>query len=187
MPKGSRGGKRTGGGFGGANNASEDHTKHLLPAEINLGNAKGSSVEKTIDKFRQKYGKANREYGVVVDREGYAIEHNKGNKHSVSFRSDIKGGTFIHNHPSGSHFSSTDLETFARTKASSIVAVSSNKERTGTYRIQKTEKFNSKGFVKAMSSARFDDSSMDSYNKGADRWLRNNAKKYGYKYTKSSK
>ena len=174
----------TGNGFGSAGGGNGKIEK-LFPAELNFDVAKGNNPEKALARFKQKYGDANREYGVMIDRDGYALEHNKGQKHSVGFYTDVDGGTFIHNHPSGSHFSDTDLNTFANSKIKSLIATSSNKDLKGDYKITKTNKFDAKGFKKAMNNAKFDDSTMEAYNKGADKWLKDNATKYGYKYEKT--
>lgn len=178
----SSGGAKMGGGFGSAGEeTNENNRTPLFPAELNLGNKKGTSVDKVIDKFINKYGNANREYAVTIDENGYATQHIKGGKHSVGI-SGMKGETLIHNHPSGSNFSDADLKNFATTQIKSIVATSSNKDTKGTYQITKGNNFKAKEFVKALSKAKWDTNKY-SYNTGADWWLKKNQDKYGYKYT----
>ena len=109
------------------------------------------------------------------------LKNTKGAKHSVGI-SGGKGETLIHNHPSGSNFSDADLKNFATTQIKSIVATSSNKDTKGTYQISKGNKFDAKGFIKALSNAKWDTNKY-SYNTGADWWLKKNQKKYGYTYT----
>lgn len=174
-----------GGGFGNAGGEGNTKIESLFPAELNYGTKNGNSVEAVLGRFQDKYGNADREYGVLVDANGYVKEHNKGEKHSVGFlanASEQKGGTFIHNHPSGSNFSDTDLHTFANSNVKSVVATSSNSKTKGTYQISKTDKFKAKEFDKAIGKAKWDTSKYG-YNDGADWWLKQNQKKYGYKYT----
>ncbi|MDS2789529.1 hypothetical protein RKW66_00205, partial [Streptococcus pneumoniae] len=74
-------------------------------------------------------------------------------------------------------FSSTDLHSFAALKGmNTLVATNSSK----AYRITKGANFDAKGFDKAVSKSRF---TTKDYNKGADLWLKKNAKKYGYTYS----
>lgn len=48
-------------------------------------------------------------------------------------------------------------------------------------KFEKTDKFNPNKFVKAVKKAQWP--AKYSYDKGADWWLKKNAKKYGYKYS----
>ena len=174
-----------GGGFGhagGGGGAGDKDIKTLHPAELNLGNAKGASVDQVIDKFKAKYGDADHEYGAVVDKDGYVKQHISGGKHSVSFFDTEKDGTMIHNHPSGSNFSDTDLHSFANSKLKSIVAISSSPTTKGTYQITKTSHFKAKEFDKAISKAKWP-THMD-YNIGASWWLKKNQKTYGYTFSR---
>lgn len=176
-----------GGGFGHAGGGGGVKAggggEKLYNAELNLGNAKGASVDQVIEKFKAKYGDADHEYGAVVDKDGYVKQHISGGKHSVSFFDTEKDGTMIHNHPSGSNFSDTDLHSFANSKLKSIVATSSSPTTKGTYQITKTSHFKAKEFDKAISKAKWP-THMD-YNTGASWWLKKNAKTYGYKFKQS--
>lgn len=172
---------KMGGGFGHADQRGRGNPdEKLLPAELNLDQAGGNSVKKVLKRFNDKYGDANREYAIAVDENGYVHQHIKGAKHSVAIEGD-KGQTVIHNHPSGSNFSDADLINVASTKAKSIIATSSNAKTKGIYTFTKTNKFKAKEFIKAVKSAKWPTDM--SYNKGADWWLRKNAKKYGYVYS----
>lgn len=168
------------GKFGSASGARGKNSEALLPAELNLGEAKGNSFQSVLKRFQNKYGNANREYAVAIDENGYVHRHVKGGKHSVGISGD-KGQIVIHNHPSGSNFSLADLENVASTQAKGVVATSSNSTTKGTYTFIKTNRFKAKEFIKALNKARWDSSK--GYNKGADEWLRRNARTYGYKYS----
>lgn len=174
-----------GGGFGHAGGGGGIKAggggERLYNAELNLGNAKGASVDQVIDKFEAKYGNADHEYGAVVDKDGYVKQHISGGKHSVSFFDTEKDGTMIHNHPSGSNFSDTDLHSFANSQLKSIVATSSSATTKGRYQITKNKNFKAKEFDKAISKAKWP-THMD-YNTGASWWLKKNAKTYGYTFT----
>ena len=173
---------KMGGGFSSASGeTNENNRTPLYPAQINTGNAKGTTVDRVLNKFIEKYGNADREYAVSVTEDGYATQHIKGGKHSVGIAGN-KGETLIHNHPSGSNFSDADLKNFATTQIKSIVATSSNANTKGTYQISKGNKFDAKGFLKGLSNAKWDTNKY-SYNTGADWWLKKNQKKYGYTYT----
>lgn len=154
----------------------------LLNAELNYGTAGGNSVDSVLKRFQDKYGKADREYGIAVDENGYVYQHIKGGKHSVAIHGN-KGQTLIHNHPSGSHFSDTDLISISLSKAKTIIATSSNSKIRGTYTFTKGNHFKANEFVKAVKKARVGKNL--TYNQGINKWLKDNAKKYGYTYTKS--
>ena len=169
-----------GGGFGSAGGGGGGG-KRLFPAELNYGTAGGNSVDDVLGRFRDKYGSADHEYAIAVDRLGYVKQHIEGGRHSVSISGDA-GDTIIHNHPSGSNFSSADLNSFASTGIKSVIATSSNDTTKGTYQITKGPKFKAKEFIKGVLEAKWDTSKYD-YNSGADWWLKKNQKTYGYTYT----
>ena len=177
---GSGGKANMGGGFGSAR-TDKNNAHYLYPAELNIDVKKGNNVENVTERFKNKYGNANREYAIAVDENGYAKQHIKGGKHSVGISGD-KGDTISHNHPSGSNFSKADLMNFATTKIKGIKAVSSNKTTKGDYSIEKTNHFKPKEFAKAVNNAKWDTNKFG-YNDGADWWLKSNQKKYGYKYS----
>ena len=167
-------------GFSNSAGRKGNNREVLFPAELNLGTAKGNSVDSVLKRFLNKYGEANREYAIAVDENGYVHQHIKGGKHSVGISGD-KNEIIIHNHPSGSNFSKADLENVASTKARGIIASSSNGTTKGTYKFIKNDNFKSKEFMKALGKAKWEQSK--GYNKGVNDWLKQNQKKYGYKYS----
>lgn len=181
--RGASGDGQMGGGFGhagGGSGAGDEEIRKLHPAELNLKNAKGASVDKAVDKFEAKYGNADHEYGVTINEHGYATQHIEGQKHSVGIWGG-KGETLIHNHPSGSNFSDNDLHNFANTPIKTLIATSSSPTTKGRYTITKNKNFKAKEFDKAISKAKWP-THMD-YNTGASWWLKKNAKTYGYTFT----
>ena len=172
-----------GGGFDHAKERGKPiASKKLLNATLNFGTSKGNSVDKVLSRFQSKYANADKEYGVAVDDNGYVHEHMSGGTSSVGVTGG-KGMTIIHNHPSGSNFSDSDLLAVASTQNKGVIATSSNARKKSTYRFEKTDKFKAKEFIKAVGNAKWDKSY--SYDKGADWWLKKNQKTYGYKYTSS--
>lgn len=157
--------------------------KTLLNAELNFNTAKGNSLKAVLGRFKDKYGDAKKEYGASVDDEGFVHKLRSGGKHAVDIQG-YDGHTLIHNHPSGSMLSDTDLISTATTKAKGIVAMSSNAGNRGkTYHFQKNNNFKAKDFIKALRNASWDASL--GYDKGASQWLRGNQRKYGYKFSAS--
>lgn len=151
-------------------------SKALHPASLN-SQGRFTSVEGAIQTFIKKHGNSKTEYGTAVDSQGFAHNYSHGGRSNVQILPLSGGYTAIHNHPSGGNFSSTDLHHFAAVKnMNTLVATNSSK----AYRITKGTNFDAKGFDKAVSKARF---TTKDYNKGADLWLKKNAKKYGYTYS----
>lgn len=162
-------------GFG-ASGGRDAKTKALHPASLN-NQGRFSSVEGAIQTFIKKHGGSKTEYSTAVDSQGFAHNYLHGGKNSVEILPISGGFTAIHNHPNASNFSSTDLHSFAAVKnMNTLVATNSSK----AYRITKGANFDAKGFDKAVSKSRF---TTKDYNKGADLWLKKNAKKYGYTYS----
>lgn len=76
--RGASGDGAMGGGFtsaGGGGKHEKDYGKSLYPAELNLDNKNGTSVDHVIDKFKTKYADAKIEYGITVNEQGYATKH----------------------------------------------------------------------------------------------------------------
>lgn len=169
-----------GGGFNSAGTSGAGNHEELLPAYMNVKTGGAHSVDAALERFQNATGDSDTEYGVAVDDLGYAHEYIHGDKTSVA----IGGGknlTIIHNHPSGGNFSDADLLTTAMSGNKGIIATSSNAAKKSTYKFEKTDKFNPNKFVKAVKKAQWP--AKYSYDKGADWWLKKNAKKYGYKYS----
>lgn len=159
--------------FGGKNKPVKMTPLH--PAHLNTQGRK-VSVEGVIQNFIKKHGKSDREFSTAVDSQGFAHTYTRGGKNTVAIPDIKRKFTAVHNHPSGSNFSGTDLRTFSSMKnMTSIVATNDKK----AYRLTKKHNFDAKGFEKAVNKAKMSGSD---YNKSVDRWLKRNAKKYGYTY-----
>ena len=174
-----------GGGFSNAMEGGKDHSKTMRNAELNFDTAKGNSLKAVFNRFRDKYGKADHEYGAAIDEQGFVHYLRNGNKHNVSYeKGTLDNMTVLHNHPSGSNFSKADMLTTANTKAKGVIATSSNADIKKTYHFQKNQNFKAKEFVKAVNKAQWPKSY--DYDKGVDWWLRKNQRAYGYKYKATS-
>lgn len=175
--RGATGPTALGGGFSHARDRGNPLSEVKFPAEFNVG-GKNRSYDKTLELFKKKYASADVEYGVVVDHDGFVHKHIKGSRSSVAI-SGGKGQVILHNHPGGGNFSDADLISVSSTRENGIVAVGSKK----TYSFFKTKNFKSKEFIKAVKKAKWPANL--NYDKGADWWLKKNAKTYGYKYSVS--
>ena len=161
--------------FSDSDDLGNDETTNDFPSRVNIDKAK-STEDKTLQQFRRMYANADEEHGFAVDEQGYITVYKHGNASSVSWTpGELAGKLVYHNHPSGSAFSKADMLTTAQTRARGIVASGRN----GDYIFVKTQKFDAIGFQKALSGAK---TAAKNYDEGVDRWLRRNAKKYGYKY-----
>lgn len=175
---------KMGGGFSHADRrrgkGGEDYGKTQFPARLNVAGQRYKSYEKTLAQFEKMYKDADVEYGASVDSQGFAQRLIKGGSTSVPIHG-AKGEMLIHNHPSGGNFSDSDLIVVASGSEKGIVAVGSNTSNRMRYTFTKTNKFKSKEFIKAVKKASWP--SNLNYDKGADWWLRKNAKTYGYTYS----
>ena len=171
------GGFRNSGGKGG-----EGGGKTLFPAKIHVGSV-NKTQEQAIRKFEKQYKNATIEYAASIDAEGFAHSLRSGDRTSVIPGVQEKM-MIVHNHPSGGHFSKADLLNAAANKKSlGVIAVGSNPNRARyRYTFTKTGRFKDKAFTKAVATAQWP--SNLSYDDGADWWLRKNARKFGYKYSK---
>lgn len=161
--------------FGGDGWDGPDHTTNDFPSRVNTDKQK-SNEQKTLSQFRKMYANAPIEHGFAVDEQGYVTAYKHGNASSVSWHpSELNGKMIYHNHPSGGAFSKADMLSTAQTNARGVVASGKN----GDYIFRKTQKFDSVGFQKAIASAK---TVSKDYDTGVDRWLKRNAKKYGYTY-----
>ena len=174
-----------GGGFNHASQRgrkAENYGATQFPARLNTGTGgRYKSYDKTLRKFEKLYKNAEVEYGASIDENGYATRLIVGGSVSVPI-TGAKGEMILHNHPSGGNFSDGDLLSIAKGSEKGIVAVGSNvKKNRMRYTFTKTSHFKAKEFIKAVPKARWPKGY--NYDKGADWWLRRNAKKYGYKYS----
>ena len=189
------GGKLFGGkGARSGGKGSGEAMKPLPPAYINtLTSPRFKSVEKTSKAFGKNFLDAEREYGGVIDKDGFAVAYTKGNKTSVQHL-EKPGAYTIHNHPSkylnahakkGTMYfnapSTPDIRNWALGKGKGTIVVASG-NRT-MYSLSKSNGFKSKEFIKGMNSAKSTGSK--NYDKDVDKWLKQNQKAYGYKYSKS--
>lgn len=146
----------------------------LFPAEFNDGD-KFQSFEKALDKFRARHAGSDHEYGITVDRDGYVHRYVEGGRSSVAI-SGRDGQVIIHNHPSDSAFSDTDLLNVSQVAGERGIVASGT---SGDYIFEKGPKFDGVGFAKAVKSARMNGKD---YNDAVDKWLTKNQDRYGYKY-----
>lgn len=149
-----------------------------LPARMNrMYNGNKSSQENTLNTFRKQHASSKEEHLIAMDDDGFVSAYTHGGKSSVGYSpGQVAGKHVIHNHPNGSNFSKADLDGLTSTKQKSITATSEKV----TYRVEKGKNFDAKGFKKALNNAKTTETD---YNKAVDKFLRQNAKKYGYKYT----
>ena len=160
--------------FGHAPNNGDVLRSVLFPAELNDGD-KFQSFEKALDKFRARHAGSDHEYGITVDRDGYVHKYIEGGRSSVAI-AGRDGQIIIHNHPSDSAFSDTDLLHVAQVAGERGIVASGT---SGDYIFEKGPKFDGAGFTKAVKSAQMQGKD---YNDAVDKWLTKNQEKYGYKY-----
>lgn len=199
---GGRGASSSGGGaslFSGkgerkAGKGKGEAMRPLPPAYINsLTSSRYKSVEKTSKEFGKKFLNEGREYAGVIDKDGFAVDYTKGNKASVQHL-ERPNAYSIHNHPSKvlnekakgraiyyNAPSGPDIRNWALGKGKGTIVVASG-NRT-MYTLSKSNGFKGKDLVKGMRSAK--SSGKDTYDKDVDKWLKQNQKTYGYKYTKT--
>lgn len=153
------------------------HDKSDLPARLNVKLGANRSPEDMLKAFREAHVNDNFESGVAVDEYGFVTRYVHGGATSVGIYGR-KGEMIYHNHPGtkGGNFSDSDLLSTAMSAEKGIVA--SGKE--GDYVFVKTHKFNATAFTKAVKNATLRGKD---YTDAADRWLKANQKKYGYKYS----
>ena len=152
--------------------------------------ARYKSQEKTIKEFARMMDKETVEYSASLDEQGYATKYNKGDSGSTAFLS-LKNGMVIHNHPvydkkgkqvAWNTFSKEDLLAVARDKNGTrgIIAVANGNK--SVYKFARKKGFKAKEFEKGLNNARM---TSNNYDKDVDAWLRKNAKKYNYTYSRT--
>lgn len=163
--------------FGHAGRGSGDNGTPDLPARMNVKIGINRTPEDTLRAFRDAHVGDGIEHGIAVDEHGFITRYVHGNETSVAI-AGRKGEIIYHNHPGkiGGNFSDSDLISTAMEGSRGIVASG----REGDYKFVKTHKFNASGFIKAVKTAKMQGKD---YNDAADRWLKANQKKYGYKYS----
>lgn len=155
-------------------NGNEDIGKQKFPAEFNDGE-KVQSLEKALQKFRDKHADADHEYAIAVDKDGYVHKYIEGGRSSVAI-AGRDGQMIIHNHPSDGAFSDSDLLSVAQVAGERGIIASG---KSGDYIFEKGKNFDGTAFAKAVKSAKLRGTS---YDDAVDKWLTQNQAKYGYKY-----
>lgn len=172
-----------GGGFTSANGESAK-LNPMNPANLNSRNksSRFRTADDAISTFSELTKNSEIEYGVSLDDKGFAHNMYKGNRMSVLVAENPNATHTIHNHPGNTQgsFSKADLTKFAKSKSETTSTVIDSGKR---YSITKTKRFNSKAFTRAVGKAQWPKNL--SYGDGADWWLKRNAKKYGYTYSRS--
>lgn len=165
-----------------------DHTTSDLPARLNVKIGVNRTYDDALQAFIQTHAGDDYESGATFDEQGYTTRYVHGNSGSVAI-SGGSGEMVVHNHPAAGwpNFSKEDLLSTAAGSESGIVAVSSRQGRSndtakyaGTYSFTKGTHFNASGFIKAINNAQI---SGKDYNDAVSRWLKNNQKKFDYRYT----
>ena len=159
---------------------STDKSQSLLPAYANV-RVKAKTLEGVMQEFRKQHVGSDHEWAYEVDPQGYVHQYIEGNATSVNIHgSGIKDGIILHNHPQGGEpaFSDSDLISASLGREKGIVATSKNWD----YIFQKNGgHFKASEFVKAVKSAKLVGTD---YNDAVDKWLKANATKYGYTYSR---
>lgn len=190
--RGSSGGSGTGSLFGGQNNGDGlkkgrkgkgNSKEYDLPARMNkMYKGNKMSFNNTLKNFKKVHLTSDSESAVTVDSSGFVSIYKHGSASSVGwYRNELEGKHVIHNHPSHGYsaFSKADLITTATTGATGITATSKQYD----YILNKKHNFDAKGFVKAVNKAQ---GKTGDYNKDVHDFLKSNAKKYGYSYSRKS-
>lgn len=145
-----------------------------FPAQPNA-RIKVKNVDEALKVFRQMHANDEYESAFAVDANGYVTHYSHGGKSSVSISSN-PGDMIYHNHPSGGNFSDLDLINTSLSKERGIVASG----KYGDYKFEKGTHFKAAEFVKAIKHATLKGKN---YSDAADKWLKRNQKRYGYKYS----
>ena len=163
--------------FGHAGGSGSGTGSDLLPAKANV-RIKSKTLEGAMQEFRKSHVDSDHEWAYEIDPEGYVHQYKEGGSTSVAIGGSIKDGIILHNHPVHGEpaFSDSDLISAALGREKGIVASSRNWD----YIFQKNGgHFKASEFVKAVKSATIVGKD---YNDAVDKWLKANAKKYGYTY-----
>ena len=168
-----------GGGFSSAGAGSGGKGRNLFPAEFNT-QGRFVSQEEAMKMFIEKHKDSDIEYGFSVDTMGFVHAYVEGSETSVPISAKGKNHMVGHNHPQKlGNFSDADLLSTARDRlASGIFATAPDR----TAVLNKGKNFDAAGFVVAVKKAKWP--AHYNYEDGADWWLRKNAKKYDYSYSK---
>lgn len=170
---------------GGGGDGEEEEGSRLVPAMANV-KIKSKSLEGALKEFKKNHLLADREFAYEVDERGYVHQYKRGDSSSVAIsgRAKLRKGErvmIIHNHPNGSAFSPADMLTTAANKKEKGIIASGKKY---DYKFEKGSHFNAAGFIKAVKQAERKGLPGKDVNDAVDKFLRKNAKKYGYTYSR---
>lgn len=162
-----------GGGGGGAGRGD-------FPARANT-RIKEKTFEAAVAEFRKTHVGSDTEHLYSVDENGYVWQYNHGNATSVAAGRGGRKFTDVHNHPAGpngrgENFSDADLIGTAQRGSAGIIAVAPE----GNYSFKVGTHFKADAFARAVKKARFHGKD---YSSAAGRWLKQQAKRYGYTYS----
>ena len=154
----------------------------LLPAYANT-KIKSKTFDGALAEFKKNHLLADREFAYEVDENGDVHQYIQGAAHSVGIGTsrNVRNRTtmIIHNHPSGGAFSDADLISTALDGKSKGIIASGKKH---DYKFEKGTHFKATEFTKAVKTAKMKGKD---YDDAVDKWLKNNQKKYGFKYSRT--
>lgn len=183
---GGRGASSGAGGTFSFNHASGGGSgfQNSLPPALANTKIKAKSLDGALEEFKRNHLDSDHEWAYEVDASGYVHQYIEGSSSSVAIGANAKVGKgqktmIIHNHPSGGAFSDSDLlSVSAQSRAKGIIASGKKYD----YKFEKGSHFNASAFTKAVKNAKMKGKD---YDDAADKWLKANQKKYGYKYTRT--
>lgn len=170
--------------FGHADRRGSGNNRKELPPALANTQIKAKSLEGALEEFKKKHLDSDHEWAYEVDSSGYVHQYIEGARSSVGIGASakVKRGEqtmIIHNHPSGSAFSDSDLlSVSAQSRAKGIIASGKKYD----YKFEKGSHFDASGFTKAVRTAKMKGKD---YDDAVDKWLRKNASKFGYKYSRT--
>lgn len=152
------------------------------------------SQDIVLQNFRKTFtldsSKGQTEHLIAVDNDGFTYALNHGGSSAVGYKqNEVNGKLVIHNHPNDTIFSRQDLRNVSGTQG--IVASG----KSGDHIFKLTKNFDNDGFQKALTRSPLSNSTsakagetsteqvMARYNAESSKWLKRNAKKYGFTYT----
>lgn len=144
-------------------------------------------TQKTLKEFQKRHQHSDKEHGLAINEQGFVTSYSRGNSGSVAISSKGAGKnhTTIHNHPNNSLFSNTDMKSFTASRNEKSMYITTNTKTPRMYGVTKGKNFNGKGFVKGYEKAVKGSHTLNTYNKRARKFLRDNQEKFGYTYTQS--
>lgn len=187
--KGKKGKDKNGGAGGGVTDGGKGRRGKSTPLPTASFNNQGRFVDtqKTLKAFQKKHQHSDKEHGLAINEQGFVTSYSRGNKRSVAIdsRGAGKNHTTIHNHPNNSMFSGTDMKSFTASRHEKSMYITTNTKTPRMYGVTKGKNFNGKGFVKGYEKAVKGSHTLNTYNKRARKFLRDNQEKFGYTYTQS--